>query len=124
MRNLTLMLLAVLLALPATVPAAEATQSNEDLRKEIEKLTDEIDYLHERIDKNFDDFGAKAMSGAFGDPMNPDSPLGRLLAAQPDLAAAFQQGQLQGVGPFVFAPKRTYDLNNDIIYPTRLRLDM
>jgi hypothetical protein len=73
---------------------------------------------------DFDDFGAKAVGGVFGDPANPASPLGKMLAANPDLAAAFMAGQLQGVGPMPLAPKKTSDINNDLLYTTRLRLGM
>ena len=73
---------------------------------------------------DFDDFAAKAMGGAFGNPADPTSPLGQMLAANPNLAAAFQSGQLRGIMPFAFAPKQTYDLDNDILYTTRLRLGM
>jgi hypothetical protein len=47
-----------------------------------------------------------------------------MLAANPDLAAAFMAGQLQGVGPMPLAPKKTSDINNDLLYTTRLRLGM
>jgi len=73
---------------------------------------------------DFDDFGAQAMSGVFGDPADPTSPLGQMLVANPDLAAAFMAGQLQGVGPMALAPKKISDVNNDILYTTRLRLGM
>ncbi|QLE87310.1 DUF3373 domain-containing protein [Shewanella sp. Scap07] len=76
------------------------------------------------IKVNFNDFGGKAMSGAFGSPTDSDSPLGKMLAANPALAAAFQQGQLQGVMPYVLAPKSTQDIDNDIFYTTRLRLNI
>jgi hypothetical protein len=73
---------------------------------------------------DFDDFGAKAMSGAFGNPFDPTSPLGQMMASNPDLAAAFMAGQLSGVGPMALAPRKTSDINNDIMYTTRLRLGM
>ncbi|ASJ95537.1 DUF3373 domain-containing protein [Shewanella marisflavi] len=76
------------------------------------------------IKVDFNDFGAKAMSGAFGMPNDPDSPLGQMMAANPELAAAFQSGMLQGVMPYVLAPKTTQDINNDIFYTTRLRLNL
>ena len=76
------------------------------------------------IKVDFNDFGAKAMSGAFGMPNDPSSPLGQMMAANPDLAAAFQSGMLQGVMPYVLAPKTTQDINNDIFYTTRLRLNL
>ncbi|MCE9679877.1 DUF3373 domain-containing protein [Shewanella sp. AS1] len=76
------------------------------------------------IKVDFNDFGAKAMSGAFGTPNDPDSPLGKMLAANPDLANAFQSGMLQGVMPYVLAPKTVQDIDNEIFYTTRLRLDL
>ncbi|MCG9721842.1 DUF3373 domain-containing protein [Shewanella sp. Isolate7] len=76
------------------------------------------------IKVDFNDFGAKAMSGAFGMPNDPNSPLGQMMQANPELAAAFQSGMLQGVMPYVLAPKTTQDINNDIFYTTRLRLNL
>ncbi|ABV38663.1 conserved hypothetical protein [Shewanella sediminis HAW-EB3] len=76
------------------------------------------------IKVNFSDFGAKAMSGAFGMPNDPASPLGKMMAADPNLAAAFQSGQLQGIMPYVLAQPTTQDIDNDIFYTTRLRLNL
>ncbi|KZK69554.1 hypothetical protein A1L58_15370 [Shewanella baltica] len=73
---------------------------------------------------NFNDFGAKAMSGAFGMPNDLNSPLGKMMQANPDLAAAFQNGMLQGVMPYVLAPQSVQDIDNDIYYTTRLRLNL
>ena len=159
MHRFIALLLAVLVSAPATLFAV----TEEDiaaLRKQIEELTEELEYQAARIDKperhaaldriewsgdlrvkadtlhyqdvtfnpginiDFDDFGARAMQGEFGDPMDPTSPLGQMMAANPELAQAFMNGQLSGVMPFAMQEKRTYDLNNDIIYTTRLRLGM
>lgn len=76
------------------------------------------------IKVNLNDFGAKAMSGAFGMPNDLNSPLGKMMQANPDLAAAFQNGMLQGVMPYVLAPKSVQDIDNDIFYTTRLRLNL
>lgn len=76
------------------------------------------------IKVNFNDFGAKAMSGAFGMPNDLNSPLGKMMQANPDLAATFQNGMLQGVMPYVLAPKSVQDIDNDIFYTTRLRLNL
>ncbi|AVI66305.1 hypothetical protein CKQ84_10720 [Shewanella sp. WE21] len=76
------------------------------------------------IKVNFNDFGAKAMSGAFGMPNDLNSPLGKMMQANPDLTAAFQNGMLQGVMPYVLAPKSVQDIDNDIFYTTRLRLNL
>lgn len=73
---------------------------------------------------NFSDFGAKAMSGAFGDPNSATSPLGQMMMANPDLASAFQSGMLQGIMPMVLGQKTQQDINNDIFYTTRLRLNI
>ncbi|MFV0596256.1 DUF3373 domain-containing protein [Shewanella sp.] len=76
------------------------------------------------IKVNFNDFGAKAMSGSFGMPNDPNSPLGQMMQANPDLAAAFQNGMLQGVMPYVLAQQHIQDIDNDIFYTTRLRLNL
>ena len=73
---------------------------------------------------DFSDFGGKAMSGAFGSPTDANSPLGQMMIANPNLAQAFQSGQLQGVMPYVLAPKTMQDIDNDLFYTTRLRLDL
>lgn len=76
------------------------------------------------INTNFSDFGIKAMSGYFGDPTDPSSPLAKMMLSNPELAQAFQSGQLQGVMPYVLAPKTIQDIDNDLLYTTRLRLDL
>ncbi|MBT1444138.1 DUF3373 domain-containing protein [Shewanella sp. JM162201] len=76
------------------------------------------------IKMNFDDFGRRAMAGEYGDPMDPTSPLGKMMAANPDMAAAFMGGQLSGVMPWALGSKNTYDIDNDLFYTTRLRLDI
>jgi len=74
---------------------------------------------------NFDQFGADAMSGAFGNPADPTSPLAKMMAANPGLAEAFQNGLLSGTMPLPFLAKPDkYDINNDIMYTSRLRLNM
>ncbi|MDH0450259.1 DUF3373 domain-containing protein [Shewanella sp. GD04112] len=76
------------------------------------------------IKVNFNDFGAKAMAGAFGMPNDPNSPLDQMMQANPDLAAAFQNGMLQGVMPYVLAQQHIQDIDNYIFYTTRLRLNL
>lgn len=76
------------------------------------------------IKVDFNDFGQKALSGVFGMPNDLSSPLGQMLSANPDLAMAFQNGMLSGVMPYVLAPKSTQDIDNDIFYTTRLRLNL
>ncbi len=158
MRKLFAFLLVALLALPATALAATDAQNVEGLRKQVKDLSQRLDEMSGRINKNtikraidrfnwygdmrvkadtlhyknvtfnpgiqvdFTDFANKAMNGDFGDPNDATSPLGQMLAANPALATAFQSGQLHGIMPYAFAPKKTYDVNNDILYTTRLRL--
>lgn len=130
-------------------PAAAVEEDVEDLMARVEKverktaldrinwygdLRNKVDTLHYQdvtwnpgIQVDFDDFGAKAMSGAFGNPMDPTSPLAEMMAANPGLAAEFMAGNLQGVGPWAFLPPgsvKPADINNDIAYTTRLRLGM
>ncbi len=76
------------------------------------------------IKMNFDDFGRRAMAGEYGDPMDPTSPLGKMMTANPDMAAAFMAGQLSGVMPWALGSKQSYDIDNDLYYTTRLRLDI
>ncbi|GIU23750.1 DUF3373 domain-containing protein [Shewanella sp. MBTL60-007] len=132
---------------------ADLKQQLEDITNELDDLNDRVDQnerhtaldrieltgdfrtkahsLHYRnvtwnpaIKVNFNDFGAKAMAGDFGMPNDPSSPLGKMMAADPNLAAAFQNGQLQGIMPYVLAPKTVQDIDNDIFYTTRLRLNL
>ncbi|QYJ82937.1 DUF3373 domain-containing protein [Shewanella aegiceratis] len=161
MRTLLSILIANALAMSGSVYAADSdAQKIAELKQQLADLTEEIDNINSRVDKNerhtaldrleitgdfrtkahslhyqnvtwnpaikvdFNDFGAKAMSGAFGMPNDPNSPLGQMMTANPDLAAAFQSGMLQGVMPYVLAPKTTQDINNDIFYTTRLRLNL
>lgn len=72
---------------------------------------------------DFADFQNKVMAGNFGNPLDPNSAIGQFMQANPDLAAAFQAGQLPAKGYFVMG-KNSYDINNDILYTTRLRLGM
>lgn len=95
-----------------------------DLRAKADTLHYDDVTFNPGILVDFDDFAQKAMSGAFGNPADPTSPLGEMMAANPALGQAFQSGQLQGVMPFTFLPKQTEDLDNDILYTTRLRLGM
>ena len=73
---------------------------------------------------NFSDFGMRAMAGEYGNPMDASSPIGKMMAANPELAAAFQSGMLQGVTPYVLANREQRDIDNDLLYTTRLRLNM
>lgn len=160
MRTLISILVANALALSGSAYAQTDSQKITDLKKQLSEITEELDYLNDRVDKterhtatdrlsitgdfrvkghslhyqdvtwnpainvDFNDFGAKAMGGQFGDPMDPNSPLGKMMMANPSLAQAFQSGQLQGVMPYVLAPKTMQDIDNDIYYTTRLRLNL
>ncbi|GGI80314.1 DUF3373 domain-containing protein [Shewanella gelidii] len=161
MRTLISILVANALAISGSALADDTdAQKIAELKEQLSEITEELDYLNSRVDKNerhtsvdrveitgnfrtkahslhyrdvtwnpaikvdFNDFGAKAMSGAFGDPMDPNSPLGQMMSANPDLATAFQSGMLQGVMPYVLSPRKTYDIDNDIYYTTRLRLNL
>ncbi|MCL1051665.1 DUF3373 domain-containing protein [Shewanella abyssi] len=132
---------------------ADLKQQLEDITSELDDLNDRVDgnERHTALDRllitgdfrtkahtlhyqnvtwnpaikvDFNDFGAKAMSGVFGSPTDANSPLGKMMAADPNLAAAFQSGQLQGVMPYALAQKTTQDIDNDIYYTTRLRLNL
>ena len=115
-----------------------------DLRNKVDTLHYQDVTWNPGIQVDFDDFAAKAMSptnafgfntqltDANGFPLfdgggNPVTPLSKMMAANPNLAAAFMAGQLQGVGPWAFLPPgsvKPADINNDIAYTTRLRLGM
>ena len=93
-----------------------------DLRVKADTLHYKDVTFNPGIQVDFDDFAAKVMSGEFGaldpatmQPMDPASPIAKMMAANPALGAAFMSGQLQGRMPLAFAPKRTYDINNDIL---------
>lgn len=115
-----------------------------DLRNKFDSLHYQDVTWNPGIQVDFDDFAAKAMSptnafgfntqltDANGFPLvdggnNPVTPLSKMMAANPNLAAAFMAGQLQGIGPMAFLPPgsvKPADINNDIAYTTRLRLGM
>lgn len=95
-----------------------------DFRTKVHSLHYQNVTWNPAMNVDFSDFGAKAMSGAFGVPTDANSPLGQMMMAHPELAQAFQSGQLQGVMPYVLAPKTMQDIDNDLFYTTRLRLDL
>ena len=104
--------------------ALDRIEFSGDLRARAHSLHYQDVTYNPGINVDFDKFGADAMGGAFGNPMDPTSPLGQLLTQYPDLAQAFMSGQLQGVGVFPLAELDTYDINNDINYDSRMRLNM
>lgn len=95
-----------------------------DLRTKADTLHYKDVTFNPGIQVDFDDFANKAMSGAFGSFADPNSPISQMMAANPTLAASFMSGSLQGTMPFALDQKRQYDINNDILYTTRLRLGM
>ena len=95
-----------------------------DFRTKVHSLHYQNVTWNPAMNVDFSDFGAKAMSGAFGATTDANSPLGQMMMANPELAQAFQSGQLQGVMPYVLAPKTMQDIDNDLFYTTRLRLDL
>ncbi|HKJ04560.1 MAG TPA: DUF3373 family protein [Geopsychrobacteraceae bacterium] len=163
MRNFLTLLLAGLLLVPA---GAMAAPTLEELQKQIQEMSVEIEDMMDIVEKNethtakdriewygdmrtkvdtvhyqdiawnpgvavdLNQFGADAMSGAFGNPADPTSPIGAFMGQYPNFAAAFGAGQLPAVGGFSMlgfdlGDKPTKDdLNNDLLYTTRLRLGM
>ncbi len=96
-----------------------------DLRNTADSLHYQDVTFNPGIKVDFDDFVAKTMGGTFGNPADPTSPIAKMMAQYPDLATAFGMGMLSGVGPFAMsAGPKTSDINNDIMYTTRLRLGM
>lgn len=164
--------LSLLFAAPAAVMAADPAPSVEQLRQQIKELSQKLEDMSTRVDKNekktavdrinwygdlrvkadtlhykdvtfnpgipvdFTDFFLKAGSGQFGDFADPTSPISQMMtslqANNPALAGQLMQmmndfmtsGTAPGVHPFPLAEKRTSDINNDILYTTRLRLGM
>jgi hypothetical protein len=132
---------------------AELQKQIADLSEELEELSDRLDGAerHSTLDRiefsgdlrarahslhyqdvtfnpginvDFDKFGMDAMSGAFGNPADSTSPIGQLMAANPEFAAGFMAGEYRGVDVFPLAELDKYDINNDINYDSRLRLNM
>ncbi len=66
---------------------------------------------------------ADMLAGAFGS--NALTPITKMMLANPAMQDAFFAGQLSGVMPFVMSDgPKTSDINNDILYTSRLRLNM
>lgn len=123
MRKLMAILLAALLVAPATALAAT---SIEELQKKIEELTDEVDYLSGRVDKTekhtaldriefTGDLRVKADTLHYKDVTNVQPPF------VPDPATSLLVPNFNADGTFV---RESKDLDNDILYTTRLRLNM
>ncbi|MGK2905612.1 MAG: DUF3373 family protein [Desulfuromonadales bacterium] len=95
-----------------------------DLRSRAHSLHYDDVTFNPGINVDFDKFGSDAMNGAFGSPTDPTSLLSQMMAANPGLAQAFMSGQLQGVGVFPLATLEKSNINNDILFDSRLRLNM
>jgi len=178
MRKLFTLLLAGLLLIPATAMSA----TSDELQKKVDQMTEDINYLMERLDKaelhtatdrisfsgdfrtkadtlhyrdttwnpgvyvDLNQFGADVFSnpaawgydvGPDGFPMTaddagliPGSPLAAFASAFPGHAAAFFSGAAPAVGGLSMlgldlgVPTPKGDIDNDILYTTRLRLNM
>ncbi|MFO7983700.1 MAG: DUF3373 family protein, partial [Desulfuromonadales bacterium] len=159
MRKLSIVLLAALLAVPSIALGQSLEEQVKELKEELDYVSERVDRTerHAATDRitftgdfrtkadsvhyqdltwnpgvavDLDQFGAEAMSGAFGDPTDPSSPLGSFMQAYPNMAEAFNAGQLPAVGymsllgeDLGYVPPKK-DLDNDILYTTRLRLNM
>lgn len=136
-------------AAPAATPApaAQITQSDfDDLADRLDKVEkhsvlDRINFsgdarfkadslIYKGITTNqgmlvdFDQFGVDGMAAMGGLPAPfTGAELGAMMAAYPNLAAAFMAGQLSGNQMFGNGPTK-YDADNSILYTTRLRLNM
>ncbi|MCP3175892.1 DUF3373 domain-containing protein [Desulfuromonas sp. KJ2020] len=136
MRKLMAILLAALLVAPATALAAT---SIEELQKKIEELTDEVDYLSGRVDKTekhtaldriefSGDLRAKADTLHYSDvAWSPGMMVDMTgVPGMPPVVVPVSMltgnPVIPGMMPAV-APEKG-DLDNDILYTTRLRLNM
>ncbi len=113
------------LAKPERHSAMDRISFTGNLRNTVDSLHYSDVTFNPGVNVDFDDFAAKVMGGEFGSMADPNSPVSQMMAANPGLAAAFMAGQLSGVGAMpMSAGPRTTDINNDMMYTTRLRLGM
>jgi hypothetical protein len=121
MRKFLFFLALALLAGPAAALAADEAVTVEDLRKKIDELNKQLAEISDRVDKTEKKTATDRISFT-GD-----------LRAKADTLhyndVAINRGSLVTFGgspPFPFAMGQTvkYDFNNDILYTTRLRLNM
>jgi len=111
--------------------ATDRIQWSGDLRVKADTLHYRDVTASQGVFFDFADFGARAMTGEFGPldpvtgmPTDPTSPIAKFITAYPAQAMKWMMG---GYGPkdyFVVANPRKSDINNDILYTTRLRLNM
>jgi len=169
MKRMFALLLAALIIVPATAMGADT----DALEKKIQQMTEDIEYLTDRLDKaelhtatdriSFTgDFRTKVdtlhysdaawspgvyvdlnqfANDVFSDPLTwgfdpstgsliPGSPLAGFAATYPGHAGAFFSGQFPPVGGLSMlgldlnVPPQKSDINNDLLYTTRLRLNM
>lgn len=114
------------LEIPERHSALDRISFSGDLRNTVDSLHYKDVTFNPGVKVDYDDFGAKAMGGEFGS-MDPTSgsPLAQMMAANPEFAQAFMNGELTGVGTMPLYPKpHNSDINNDLMYTTRLRLGM
>ena len=113
------------LEVPERHSAMDRISFTGDFRNTVDSLHYKDVTFNPGVKVDYDDFGAKAMGGDFGNPMDPTSPLAQMMAANPEFAAAFMAGELTGIGDMPMSPgPETSDINNDMMYTTRLRLGM
>ncbi len=155
MQKFLILLMVLLLLAPATVMATtvdELQQQLDELSSRLEQAerhvaTDRISWygdLRVKADTlhytdltkstgvlfDFQDFGARAMSGEFGAldatgmPTDPTSAIAKFMAAYPDQAMKWATGGYAARDYFVIADPTKHKINNDILYTTRLRLGM
>lgn len=150
---LTVLLLSPATVMAETVTIVELQQQLDELTDRLERAerhvaTDRIswygdlrvkaDTLHyqdltrsQGVLFDFQDFGGRAMSGEFGAldpatgmPTDPTSPIAKFMAAYPAQAGKWAAGGYAPRDYFVIAAPKKSDVDNDILYTTRLRLGM
>jgi len=79
---------------------------------------------------DFEDFGQRAFTGEFGNldsfgmPTDPTSPIAKFMTSYPTQSMQWATGGYRPQDYFVIATPQKSDINNDILYTTRLRLGM
>lgn len=119
--------------------ATDRIQFSGDLRVKADTLHWQDATWNPAVKVDFSDFFAKVASGEFGDYTDPTSPIGQMFgqlqANNPQLYQqlmnTFAYWQANGmpagmVGPFPLlnTAQKKADINNDILYTTRLRLNL
>ena len=125
--------------------ATDRIQFSGDLRVKADTLHYQDSTWNPAVKVDFNDFFTKVDAGVFGSPADPTTPAGAMFANlavyNPPLFTELNSamalwygfskppgGMAAGVGPFpllgIKNPQKTDDINNDIAYTTRLRLNM